>query len=175
MGSVPQATAGYSARVSTPIEMPLPTRRATRKLAEALAAVLVPGDVLLLEGELGAGKTFLVRQLARALGVPAAVPVTSPTFTLLQELSGRVPILHGDLYRLGDEGEVSELGIVERLEYSVVVLEWASRFVSVLGGDALRVEISWRDGTYRVAVIDATGPRSSRQLDTLRAGSKRGA
>lgn len=174
MGSVPQATSGYSARVSSPIEIPLPTRRATRKFAEALAAVLAPGDVLLLEGELGAGKTFLVRQLARALGVPAAVPVTSPTFTLLQELSGRVPILHGDLYRLGDEGEVSELGIAERLEDSVVVLEWASRFAGAFGGDALRVEISWRDGTSRVAVVDATGPRSARHLEALRAGSTRG-
>ena len=83
----------------------------TQAFGEALAAGLRPGDLILLEGSLGAGKTTLVRFMCRSLGVPEAIPITSPTFSLLHELSGRVPIVHADLYRLSDPGELVHLGI----------------------------------------------------------------
>ena len=75
-----------------PIELALPTRRATRRLAAAIGAALAPGDLVVLEGDLGSGKTFLVRGIARALGVPSRVRITSPTFALVNEHSGRMPI-----------------------------------------------------------------------------------
>src|SRR5688500_1791946 len=97
------------------LELPLPTRRATQRLGAALGAALRGGDFVVLEGDLGAGKTFLVRAIARALGVPAAVAVTSPTFALVHELSGRVPIVHADLYRLEEADELVEIGLRDRI------------------------------------------------------------
>jgi len=79
----------------------LPNRRATRRLARRIGAALAPGDALILSGPLGAGKTFLVRALCRALGLPEREPVQSPTFTLLREWPTRPRIAHADLYRLG--------------------------------------------------------------------------
>jgi tRNA threonylcarbamoyl adenosine modification protein YjeE len=123
-----------------PIELALPTRRATRRLAAAIGAALVPGDLVVLEGDLGSGKTFLVRGIARALGVPSGVRVTSPTFALVNEHTGRMPIVHADLYRLGDASDLTELGLVERVgSEAVVLVEWGERFADALGHHGLWV------------------------------------
>ena len=82
---------------------------ATRRLGERLGRAAAPGDVIGLDGTLGAGKTCLVQGLARGLGVPRDVPVGSPTFTLLNEHRGRLPLYHADLYRLEDEGELRRI------------------------------------------------------------------
>src|SRR5687767_12206225 len=95
------------------LTLKLDTRRASRRLGELLASAARPGDLLVLEGDLGAGKTFLVRSIARALGVPSRKPVTSPTFTLVHEHAARIPIVHADLYRLADGDELVELGLSE--------------------------------------------------------------
>src|SRR6185436_16158639 len=76
----------------------LPTRRATRQLGRALARALQPGDAVILSGALGAGKTFLVRAVCRALGLGAGVRVVSPTFTLIRELDTVPRLAHADLY-----------------------------------------------------------------------------
>ena len=151
------------------LRVPLPTRRATRRLARALAAVLRPGDLVVLEGGLGAGKTFLVRGLARELGVPTSVKVTSPTFGLVHELPGRALIIHADLYRLGSVDELAELGLREHLRSDAVVLiEWGRRFLETLGGDGLLIELA-RDGDQRSATIEALGPRGREQIAVLAA------
>jgi tRNA threonylcarbamoyl adenosine modification protein YjeE len=107
-----------------PLIVPLATRGETRRLGRHLAECLAPGDAILLEGELGAGKTFRARAIARGLGVPAGVRVTSPTFDLVHELPGRIPIVHVDLYRLEDPGELRELGITDRgAEGAVLLIE----------------------------------------------------
>jgi len=150
-----------------PKDLPLPTRRATIRLARRLAGLLQPGDLLILEGELGAGKTFFSRALCRALGVPHEVPVTSPTFTLVHEHAGRLPIVHADLYRLTDPEELVELGLRERrADGAVLLIEWGKPYLSALGGDALRVEIcvdeagSLGGEARRSARLTPTGARS---------------
>ena len=99
----------------------------TAAAGERLAATLRPGDVVLLYGELGAGKTAFVRGLARGLGAPEA-DVSSPTFTIIQEYAGRLVLYHVDLYRL-EPKEVDDLGLDELVSADgVVAIEWAERW-----------------------------------------------
>jgi tRNA threonylcarbamoyladenosine biosynthesis protein TsaE len=121
----------------------LPTRRATIRLARRLCPLLAPGDLLVLSGDLGTGKTFFTRALCRALGVPPTVDVTSPTFTLLQEHTGQFAIMHADAYRLKDESELLALGLRDALgDGALVILEWGEPYVDILGGDALVISFS---------------------------------
>jgi tRNA threonylcarbamoyl adenosine modification protein YjeE len=144
---------------------PLPTRRATRELGRALARVLAPGDVVILSGALGAGKTFLVRALCRALGLASEQRVTSPTFALINQLPTEPPVAHADLYRLGSAAELDELGLRELRERGFVLLvEWGERFAAELGPDVLELSIQLQP---RRALLSATGPRSREQLTHL--------
>jgi tRNA threonylcarbamoyladenosine biosynthesis protein TsaE len=124
----------------------------TRAVAAALASRLHPGDVLLLHGDLGTGKTAFVRGLAAGLGLDPD-EVTSPTFTLVHEYrGGRLPIVHVDLYRLGGT-DLDEIGLDEGLARAgVVAIEWAER-LTWAGTDAIRVQISDRGGDRRDIVV----------------------
>ena len=115
----------------------LASRRDTTRLGGRIAAVLEPGDLVLLSGDLGAGKTFLARAIARARGVPTDIAIASPTFTLVQEYeTPNGALLHVDLYRLREEGldakvspatvrEVRRLGLAERrAEGAILLVEW---------------------------------------------------
>ena len=123
------------------VELELPTRRATIRLARALAPLLHVGDLLILSGELGAGKTFFVRALCRALGLPSGRRVTSPSFSLVHEHPASLPIVHADLYRLGSASEVVELGLRELRARALVVVEWGEPYAEQLGGAAWHLEL----------------------------------
>lgn len=149
------------------VTIALPSRRATTRFGKQLAASLEPGDLVVLEGELGAGKTFLVRSMARALGVPTETPVTSPTFTLVNEYATPVPLLHSDLYRLGDPGELVELGLSERIGRDAIVLvEWGERFAAALGENGLWLWLRYAD-PGRSLTLEARGPRGEALLRRL--------
>ena len=143
----------------------LKTRRDTRELARKIAPFLEPGDLLVLSGPLGSGKTFLARALCRALGLSGDERVTSPTFVLVQEYETKPPVTHADLYRLEGADQVRALGLVaERDAGRVVVVEWGERYVAELGGDALVVALSVDP---RRAELRATGPRSRAVIERL--------
>lgn len=151
------------------LQIPLPTRRATLRLAGRLASLLAPGDLVLLEGALGAGKTFFVRAVCRGLGVPSRVPIQSPTFALVNEHEGRVPIVHADLYRLSHAAELDELGLREALLDAVGLVEWGARFGDALGRDGVLITISLVSGR-RQACVTGRGPRGAQLVERLRAG-----
>jgi tRNA threonylcarbamoyladenosine biosynthesis protein TsaE len=151
--------------------VPLPNRRATKLLAQALSAELTPGDLYVLAGPLGAGKTFLVRAVCRALGLPRSIRVVSPTFTLIHEYETVPPLVHADLYRLGtpDDGPVDDstfLALAEqRAEGRVLFVEWGAPFVDALGGDAVTITL---DVAPRSARIGASGPAATTRVAALR-------
>lgn len=152
---------------------PLPTRRDTKRLARALAAALAPGDAVVLTGSLGAGKTFLVRALCRALGLDASVRVVSPTFTLIRELATRPPIAHADLYRLGDPEQARELGLRElRDQGRVLLVEWGEPHVEALGPDRLSLRIQLEP---RRVSLHADGPRSEALREAVLASLRQSA
>ena len=127
----------------------------TADVGRTLASSLAPGSVLLLSGDLGAGKTALVRGLAEGLGV-SPDEVSSPTFTLIQEYrGGRVPLIHVDLYRLNDAREIDELGLEELGLNSVLAIEWAEKLPRPIA-DAVSIHIDHGDGDDRtISVMQA--------------------
>ncbi len=135
--------------------MRLESEEATRKLARELAASARVGDLLVLEGDLGAGKTFFVRAFARALGVPEEIAVTSPTFALVHEYpEAQPPLVHADLYRLGHPEELDELGMREHLQNAIVAVEWGERFLDVLGTPRWLLRLKLTGECTREVVIE---------------------
>src|SRR5438270_3140547 len=106
----------------------LPNQQATQRLAADVAALLAPGDLVTLSGDLGAGKTTFARALIRHLAGDERLEVPSPTFTLVQGYAlPRFPVVHADLYRISDPRELVELGFEEAIEGAAALLEWPDR------------------------------------------------
>lgn len=111
------------------------------KLGIFLANHLKENDVVLLEGELGAGKTFLTRVICKVLGV-APEEITSPTFSLIQEYQGRIKIYHCDFYRIHEIEEIEDLGIYDWIgKGNLSILEWAERFQEILPEEHCKIQI----------------------------------
>lgn len=125
---------------------------ATERVGGAVGGVLRVGDVILLNGDLGAGKTTFVRGVARALGVDDHV--TSPTFTVAQRYEGRVPITHLDAYRLGEiDDEEAGLYLAEMAD-AVVLIEWPEALREVVGSPLMVVDIAHGGGDRRLLTFD---------------------
>jgi len=121
---------------SSELRRPLSGKQATVRLAADLAPLLGAGDLLLLDGPLGAGKTFFVQALARALGLLPEARVTSPTFTLVHEHATEPRLVHADLYRLSDdERGVRELGLLEQRDDGALL---TGGFTGLIAGRSLR-------------------------------------
>jgi tRNA threonylcarbamoyladenosine biosynthesis protein TsaE len=120
---------------------------ATRELGAAIADLLRPGDVILLAGDLGAGKTAFVQGLGLGLGV--AEQITSPTFTLVGEYHGRLPLHHVDVYRLERPEEVFDLALPELLEDGVTAVEWGELIRPALGSDYLQLSLRFADPDHQ--------------------------
>ncbi|MFY0545930.1 tRNA (adenosine(37)-N6)-threonylcarbamoyltransferase complex ATPase subunit type 1 TsaE [Brevibacillus sp. H7] len=134
----------------------LPNVEETQRFAEQLASFLQPGDFLSLEGNLGAGKTTFTQGLARGLGVKAVV--NSPTFTIIKEYQGRLPLYHMDVYRVGDD--VDSLGLDEYFYGDgVCVVEWASLIEDVLPEERLTVVLQPTDDGGRECRLVPMGSR----------------
>jgi tRNA threonylcarbamoyladenosine biosynthesis protein TsaE len=131
----------------------------TRKLATAVAGLARPGDLVVLAGDLGAGKTAFVQGFGAGLGVTDRI--TSPTFTLVHVYEGgRLPVHHVDVYRLDQLSEALDLGLAEMLdEWGVVLIEWGDAITPVLPHDYLEVRLTFGDGDDdRELSIRTVGP-----------------
>jgi tRNA threonylcarbamoyladenosine biosynthesis protein TsaE len=131
--------------------------------------VLKGGESLALSGELGAGKTALVRGIAAGLGAPQEA-VSSPTFVLLHEYRGRLPLAHIDLYRLNSWREAESIGLTDYLSGpTVVAVEWADKAPDILPDDRLELQLRHRTVQSRSITFRATGPVSAALLARIKA------
>ncbi len=129
----------------------------TLALAGSVGELLRPGDVVSLVGGLGAGKTVFARGVARALGVTD--PVVSPSFTIVREYEGRVPLVHIDVYRVDKIQELHDLGFEELVrDDAVTLVEWGDAIDTLLPGDRLDVRLAAGDGDdERVVELEGRG------------------
>jgi tRNA threonylcarbamoyladenosine biosynthesis protein TsaE len=142
----------------------LPTPADTRALGTALADLLQPGDLIVLVGPLGAGKTALTQGLGEGLGVRE--PVTSPTFVIARvHRGGRLPLVHVDAYRLGSVADVDDLDLDASTDESVTVVEWGQGLVEQLADEHLEVRLDRRDDEVRTAVLLPHGVSWEHRLD----------
>ena len=130
----------------------------TEELGIALGKIVTSGDVITLQGSLGSGKTTLTQAIAKGLGVDPRIYVTSPTFSLLHEYQGRIPLYHMDLYRLADVDEIESIGLPEYFfGNGVTVIEWPERLGSLLPAERLDVDLVISGEMSRTANLTGHG------------------
>ena len=141
----------------------LPTPGDTRALGEELAEIVRAGDLIVLVGPLGAGKTALTQGLGAGLGVRE--PVTSPTFVIARvHRYGRIPLVHVDAYRLGGVADVDDLDLDASAAESVTVVEWGQGLVEQLADEHLEIRLDRGDDDVRTAVLVPHGPEWAQRL-----------
>lgn len=133
----------------------LSSPKATQKAAFLLGSLLQEGDIIGLEGPLGVGKTHFVKGLAQGLQIPTDTPITSPSFAIIQEYQGRLPLFHADLYRIEHTEELVELGLWESEQPGIWVVEWLSRFPESIPQNILQITLSFQE-KEKVRLLSAT-------------------
>jgi tRNA threonylcarbamoyladenosine biosynthesis protein TsaE len=148
------------------IEVSCPGPEHTVALASRVASLVRPGDVIVLAGKLGAGKTLFAGGLASGLGVEE--PVVSPTFVLVRQyLSGFLPFFHADIYRLNSFNEFEDLDVIEHARDGVLVVEWGDAIETTLPTDHLRVRIEVEDDDGRVVSLEPFGSWHERDWESV--------
>ena len=142
---------------------------ATSAMGKRMGEQLEPGSIIALIGELGCGKTLLTRAICAGLGVPLR-QVNSPTFVLVNEYRGRLPVFHMDLYRLDNINDGFELGIMDylsRTEYGVMIVEWAEKIIFLLPDDLLRVDFDILSDRKRRITLATSGSKFNNVIKEL--------
>ena len=158
-----------------PLTVTARTSAEMQAIGERLGRLLDTGDVVGLVGPLGAGKTTFVQGLARGLEVPADRHVASPTFALVNEHPGRVPLVHADLYRIESARELGELGLGEAADRAAVAVEWLDRFPEAVPAERLEIELAFNVAAgappeERTLIFRPVGARAARVVADLSLG-----
>jgi tRNA threonylcarbamoyladenosine biosynthesis protein TsaE len=155
-----------SARTLSDRQIQAPDPSATTDLGLALSTAARPGDLICLWGELGAGKTHLAKAIGAGLGVTGTI--TSPSFILMAEYAGRLPLFHIDLYRLGDASDVVAGGLIDdRQATGVTLVEWPDRMAPILPAARLDVIIEGVGDEPRTITLRPGSPELGRYLDAI--------
>ena len=147
------------------LEVSSATPADTLALGRRIAALLRPGDVVLLAGRLGAGKTLMASGIAEGLGVEE--PVTSPSFVLVRSYDGLLPVHHADVYRLGSIAEFDDLDLLAETQDGVLLIEWGNAVANGVPADHLLVELAVADDETRRIRITPHGAFCERSLEEL--------
>ena len=148
---------------------------ATEALAGRLSQLLLPGDFISLLGELGAGKTKFASGVAKGLGIDPSIPITSPTYTLLNIYQGRIPLYHFDLYRLSGDDDVVALGFPEYFYGNgICLVEWPERLHDELPQSRLEIRLNHVDDDSRDIELISTSSRYDRLLELFFTEDKKG-
>jgi tRNA threonylcarbamoyladenosine biosynthesis protein TsaE len=142
--------------------MVIQTRSAseTLRIGKNIGNRLLPGDIVALVGELGAGKTQFIKGLAAGVGIGSLTYISSPSFTLIREHPGKIPFYHMDLFRLGGEKEAEELGLEDYFQGGgITAIEWADKIPSLLPKERLLIHIAYTGKNTRSIEIIGKGKR----------------
>jgi tRNA threonylcarbamoyladenosine biosynthesis protein TsaE len=145
------------------------SRERTLEIGRLIGAILERGDIVALIGELGSGKTCLTQGLAKGMDVAENVPVVSPTFTLINEYPGRIPLFHLDVYRLSGPRDLEDMGY-EEIFYGggIIVIEWAEKIQDILPAKTLFVRMRYIDENTREMILEGPGEKIRKLGDILK-------
>lgn len=144
------------------------TATQTRRIGRVTGRYLTPGSLVALSGDLGTGKTEFIKGLAKGLGTNRRYHVSSPSFVLINEYPGRIPLYHIDLYRLSETREMEELGLEEYFfGDGVTAIEWAEKASASLPSQRIWIDILWKSPKNRQLIMTATGRHNVQVLDAI--------
>ncbi len=147
----------------------------TIRVGKEIGIRLLPGDVVALVGELGAGKTQLIKGLAEGVGMESSAYISSPSFTLIHEYPGKIPFYHMDFFRLGREQEAETLGLEEYFQgRGITAIEWADKILSLLPEELLFICIAIVDKNIRSIEIGGNGKRYLNLVDQIQSSELSG-